>query len=63
MSLQNSLRLRYARNDLIKNKGVNIALAVVLVLSAFLMGTGAMVRRRAVRAATTAASRPTNRSW
>jgi putative ABC transport system permease protein len=39
---------RYARNDLIKNKGVNIALTAVLVLSAFLMATGSMVVERLV---------------
>ncbi|WP_340538950.1 ABC transporter permease [Nocardioides sp. GXZ039] len=36
----------YARNDLVRNKVVNIALGVVLVLSAFLMATGAMVTER-----------------
>ena len=42
------LSLRYAYNDLIKNKGVNAALTVVLILSAFLMATGAMVMERTV---------------
>lgn len=37
------LYLRYGTNDLRKNEGVNIALAVVLILSAFLMATGSMV--------------------
>jgi putative ABC transport system permease protein len=40
------LYLRYAHNDLIKNKGINAALVVTLVLSAFLMGTGSMVIER-----------------
>ena len=48
MILKDSLYLRYGYNDLIKNKGVNVALAVVLVLSAFLMGTGSMVMERLV---------------
>lgn len=42
------LLLRSARNDVVRNPGVNIALAVLLVLSAFLMGTGAMVVERLV---------------
>ena len=50
MTNRNSLLLRYAGNDLIKNKGVNLALLVVLVLSAFLMATGAMVIERLVGA-------------
>ncbi|HYI57202.1 MAG TPA: FtsX-like permease family protein, partial [Microlunatus sp.] len=50
MRRRDSLMLRYARNDLIKNKGVNLALLVVLVLSAFLMATGAMVIERLVGA-------------
>lgn len=50
MRNRDSLLLRYARNDLIKNKGVNLALLVVLVLSAFLMATGAMVIERLVGA-------------
>lgn len=40
--------LRYASNDLRRNKGVNAALLVILVLSAFLMATGAMVMERMV---------------
>ncbi len=48
MRRRDSLYLRYARNDLRRNKGVNLALAVVLVLSAFLMATGAMVMERMV---------------
>lgn len=44
--MQNSLYFRCAYNDLIKNKGVNVALVVVLVLSAFLMATGSMVMER-----------------
>ena len=47
---RDSLLLRYAGNDLVKNKGVNLALLVVLVLSAFLMATGAMVIERLVGA-------------
>lgn len=50
MRSRNSLLLRYAGNDLVKNKGVNLALLVVLVLSAFLMATGAMVIERLVGA-------------
>lgn len=38
--------LRYASNDLLRNKGVNAALLVILILSAFLMATGAMVMER-----------------
>lgn len=48
MRKRDSLYLRYARNDLIRNKGVNTALAVILVLSAFLMATGSMVMERLV---------------
>ncbi|RPF22273.1 ABC transporter permease [Myceligenerans xiligouense] len=40
------LYLRYASNDLIRNKGVNAALIVILILSAFLMATGSMVIER-----------------
>lgn len=40
------LYLRYARNDLRQNLGVTIALMIVLVLSAFLMSTGAMMLER-----------------
>ncbi|GAB3166472.1 FtsX-like permease family protein [Myceligenerans halotolerans] len=40
------LYLRYAYNDLVKNKSVNAALVVLLVLSAFLMATGSMVVER-----------------
>ncbi|MFT4295997.1 MAG: ABC transporter permease [Micropruina sp.] len=40
------MNLKYALNDLRKNKGVNIALTIVLVLSAFLMATGSMVMER-----------------
>ncbi|WP_100448684.1 ABC transporter permease [Glycomyces xiaoerkulensis] len=48
MNKRESLYLRYASNDLIKNKGVNTALIVILVLSAFLMATGAMVMERLI---------------
>ncbi|QVQ50762.1 FtsX-like permease family protein [Spiractinospora alimapuensis] len=48
MSTKESLDLRYTRNDLTKNRGVNIALVVILVLSAFLMATGAMMMERLV---------------
>lgn len=44
--MKGSLNFRYARNDLITNKGVNLALIVVLILSAFLMATGSMVMER-----------------
>ncbi|WP_125776443.1 ABC transporter permease [Antribacter gilvus] len=40
------LYLRYAYNDLSRNKGVNAALIVILILSAFLMATGSMVIER-----------------
>ncbi|HEY5978872.1 MAG TPA: ABC transporter permease [Microlunatus sp.] len=50
MRSRDPLLLRYAGNDLVKNKGVNLALLVVLVLSAFLMATGAMVIERLVGA-------------
>lgn len=41
-----SLEVRYGLADLAKNKGVTLALTLVLVLSAFLMATGAMVLER-----------------
>ncbi|GAB3166461.1 FtsX-like permease family protein [Myceligenerans halotolerans] len=40
------LYLRYAANDLVRNKGINAALIVILILSAFLMATGTMVIER-----------------
>ena len=40
------LYLRYAYNDLARNKSVNAALMVILVLSAFMMATGSMVVER-----------------
>ncbi|MFV0430355.1 MAG: ABC transporter permease [Arachnia sp.] len=40
------LLLRYGVNDIRRNKGVNAALLAILVLSAFLMATGAMVMER-----------------
>lgn len=46
MSKKDSPYLRYAYNDLARNKGVNAALFTVLILSAFLMATGAMVMER-----------------
>ena len=46
--MKKSPYLRYTYNDLVKNKGVNFALIVMLVLSAFLMATGAMVMERMV---------------
>lgn len=46
--MKKSPYLRYSYNDLVKNKGVNFALIVMLVLSAFLMATGAMVMERMV---------------
>lgn len=45
---KDSVRLRYTFNDLVKNKGVNIALLTILVLSAFLTATGSMVMERLV---------------
>ena len=48
MSKRDAIRLRYTVNDLVKNKGVNISLLVILVLSAFLMATGAMVMERLI---------------
>ena len=48
MSTRNSLYLRHAYNDLTKNKAINIALVVILTLSAFLMATGSMVMERLV---------------
>ena len=42
------MNLRYAHQDLIRNRGVNLALFVLLVLSASLMATGAMVMERLV---------------
>ncbi len=45
---RDSLDLRYAFNDLIKNKGINAALFVIVTMSAFLMATGAMVMERSV---------------
>ncbi|RKS05917.1 putative ABC transport system permease protein [Nocardiopsis sp. Huas11] len=46
--MKSSLNLRHAFNDLRRNKGVNVALVVILVLSAFMMATGAMVMERLV---------------
>lgn len=46
MKQQRGLYLRYNRNDWTGNPGVNLALATILVLSAFLMATGAMVLER-----------------
>ncbi|WP_051704558.1 FtsX-like permease family protein [Glycomyces sp. NRRL B-16210] len=48
MKPRDSISTRYILNDLIKNKGVNLALLVILVLSAFLMATGSMVMERLV---------------
>ncbi|TMR07779.1 ABC transporter permease [Nonomuraea turkmeniaca] len=48
MNERNSPYFRYAYNALIKDKGVNIALAVLLILSAFLMVTGSMVMERSI---------------
>ncbi|MCY7289786.1 MAG: ABC transporter permease [Cryobacterium sp.] len=45
---KDSLYLRYGYNDLVKNKGVNVALFVILTMTAFLMATGAMVMERSV---------------
>ncbi|WP_026932208.1 ABC transporter permease [Glycomyces tenuis] len=46
MTKRDSIRFRYSYNDLTRNKGVNLALIVILVLSAFLMATGAMLIER-----------------
>ena len=43
-----TLESRYLTNDLIKNKGVNLALLLILTMSAFLMSTGAVVMERLV---------------
>lgn len=40
------LYLRHGLNDLVKNSGVNLALTTLLLLTAFLMATGAMVMER-----------------
>ncbi len=40
------LSSRHGVNDLVKNRGVNLALTTLLVLTAFLMATGAMVMER-----------------
>lgn len=48
MNNRTSLLRRYAFNDLIKNKGVNLSLLIIIVLSAFLMATGSMVMERMV---------------
>ncbi|MFT3889879.1 MAG: ABC transporter permease [Arachnia sp.] len=41
-----ALALRYLRNDLRRNRGVTAALLAVLILSSFLMASGAMVMER-----------------
>ncbi|MQM24711.1 ABC transporter permease [Glycomyces albidus] len=46
MTIRDSIALRYSYNDLTRNKGVNLALIVILVFSAFLMATGSMVIER-----------------
>ncbi len=46
--MKEHLYLRYARNDLTRNLGVNAAMMVILVLSAFLMATGCSVMERLV---------------
>ncbi len=43
-----SLELRYLVNDLVRNKGVNLAILLILTMSAFLMSTGAVVMERLV---------------
>lgn len=43
-----SLETRYLVNDLIRNRGVNLALLLILTMSAFLMSTGAVVMERLV---------------
>ncbi len=46
--MKERLYLRYSRNDLKRNWGINLALMAILVLSAFLMATGCMVMERLV---------------
>ena len=46
--MKDRLYLRYSRNDLTRNWGVNTALMIILILSAFLMATGCMVMERLV---------------
>lgn len=46
--MKDRLYLRYSRNDLTRNWGVNTALMVILILSAFLMATGCMVMERLI---------------
>lgn len=41
-----SLYRRHGYNDLVRNKTANVALLVILIISAFLMATGAMVMAR-----------------
>ena len=48
MSSHESLLLRYALGDLRRNRAVNAALVALLILSAFLMGAGAMMIERLV---------------
>ena len=48
MGIRDEMAMRYALGDLRRNKGVNIALAVLILLSAFLMVTGGMVMERLV---------------
>ncbi|WP_147918373.1 ABC transporter permease [Ruania zhangjianzhongii] len=48
MSSTGGLAARYVRSDVRTNKGVHLALTALLVLSAFLMATGAMVAERLV---------------
>ena len=43
-----SLYMRHALADQVRNKGANASLIVVLVISAFLMATGALVMERLV---------------
>lgn len=44
--MTSSIALRHLRNDLLRNRGVAIALLVVMTFSAFLMASGAMVLER-----------------
>ena len=46
--MKERLYLRYSRNDLVRNWGVNAAILAILMLSAFLMATGCMVMERLV---------------
>lgn len=48
MKRPRSIETRYLLNDLVRNRGVNLALLLVLTMSAFLMSTGAVVMEKLV---------------